>query len=128
MPLPTGTWKANVNGTEAELRIQTPDEQGRLQGQILGSQIIGFWDEVSQTITFTVTEVLFAGNAHTIVASFKGYLFRSPPNPEPGRDVVATLAGSLQMSVNAAIGIPFPAIGTSRRNVFGWFAQIAELQ
>src|SRR2546430_8114365 len=63
-----------------------------------------------------------------VTASFGGHLFRSPANPEPGRDVVATIAGSLHMSVGNLSPGTFPAIGTSRRNVFGWFAQITEVQ
>ncbi len=125
MPLPTGVWKANVNGTEAELSIEAPNQQGTFVGRFFGTDLTGFWDEFSQTISFTLTVILPTGS---VVASFKGHLFRSPPNPEPGRDVVTTLTGSLQMGAgNLAAGI-FPAIGTSRRNVFGWFAQIPEIQ
>ena len=126
MPLPTGTWKANVNGTEAELSIQAPNQQGIFLGRFFGTDIKGFWDEFSQTIMFTLTVVF--DNAIPVVASFNGHLFRSPPSPAPGQDVVATLCGSLQMSAGSLGAASFPAIGTSRRNVFGWFAQISEIQ
>jgi hypothetical protein len=58
-------------------------------------------------------------------AVFKGYLLRSPENPESGRDVVATLAGSVQVSIGSFAGVNL--ITSSRRNVFGWFAQITEV-
>ena len=126
MPLPTGTWKANVNGTEADLTIEAPNQKGTFVGRFFGADLRGFWDEFSQTISFTLPVVY--DNGIPIVASFDGHLFRSPPNPEPGRDVVATVAGSLQMSAGNMGAAGFPAIGTSRRNAFGWFAQIPEIQ
>ena len=126
MPLPTGIWKANVNGTEIDLSIDVLNQQSVFLGQFLGAAFKGFWDESTQSVAFTVT-VIFEGSA-AVTASFGGHLFRSPTNPEPGRDVVATIAGSLHMSVGNIPPGTFPAIGTSRRNVFGWFARITELQ
>ena len=125
MPLPTGKWKANVNGTETDLSLDAPNQQSVFLGQFLGAEFSGFWDESSQSVAFTITVVL---PTSTVTASFEGHLFRSPANPEPGRDVVATIAGSLHMSVGNLSPGSFPAIGTSRRNVFGWFAQITEVQ
>jgi hypothetical protein len=127
MPLPSGTWKANVNGTEADLIIEAPNQQGVFVGQFFGAPFSGFWDEFSQTIAFTLT-VIFENNRTPIIAWFNGHLFRSPPNPEPGRDVVVSLTGSLQVSAGNLAAGAFPAIGTSRRNVFGWFAHIPEIQ
>jgi hypothetical protein len=126
MPLPSGAWKANVNGLEAELTLGPPNQQGLVGGQFFGTDIRGFWDEASQTITFDLT-VIFDGSV-PVIASFRGYLFRSPLNPAPGRDVVATLAGSLQVSAGNLGVSGFPARPTSRRNVFGWFAQVPEVQ
>jgi len=128
MSLPTGVWKLNVNGTEDSLTIQVPpNQQGFFSGHLLSRECSGFWDEASQTITFT--DQVFPGGGGGVVgpltiALFKGHLFRSPPNPEPGRDVVATLAGFVQVTEGAAFS---PAVSTSRRNVFGWFAQITEV-
>jgi hypothetical protein len=126
MPLPTGIWKANVNGTEIDLTINAPNQQSVFFGQFLGAEFKGFWDESTQSVAFTVN-VIFEGST-PVTASFGGHLFRSPTNAEPGRDVVATIAGSLHMSVGHISPGTFPAIGTSRRNVFGWFAQITEVQ
>ena len=125
MPLPTGTWKMNVNGKELDFTIQAvqvQEGQGVFSAFLLGESLTGFWDEVSQTITFGLTKGQGPGSA---AAVFKGYLFRSPENPAPGRDVVATLAGSVQVSIGAFAGVNL--IASSRRNVFGWFAQIAEV-
>jgi len=124
MSLPTGTWKANVNGTESDLIIEAPNQQGVFIGTFFGTDIRGFWEESSQTITFSVTVLL---NAPPTIALFKGYLFRTPPNPEPGRDVLATLTGFVQANVGGAGPGGFPTLGTSRRNIFGWLAQITEV-
>ena len=119
----TGRWKINVNGTEDSLTIEAaPNQQGVFSGRFLNTECIGFWDEGSQTITFTRGPG--GGGAGSTVALFKGYLFRSPPNPPPGQDVLATLAGVVQVTEGAAFD---PAISTARRNVFGWFAQIPEV-
>ena len=124
MPLPTGIWKINVNGTEDSLTIEVaPNQQGAFSGRFLNTECIGFWDEPSQTITF-IRPAPAGGGAGTTVALFKGYLFRSPPNPPPGQDVVATLAGFVQVTEGSAFE---PAISTARRNVFGWFAQVPEV-
>jgi hypothetical protein len=126
MSLPPGTWKANVNGTESDLTIEAPNQQGIFTGKIFGTDIEGFWEESSQTITFSLT-IFFAAGFPTI-ALFKGYLFRSPPNPQPGRDVLATLTGFVQLTVGGAGPGTFPVLGTSRRNIFGWLAQFTEVQ
>jgi hypothetical protein len=120
MPLPVGIWKMNINGRELDFNIQLVQE-GTVTSVLLGETQIGFWDEVSQTITFGCTRQL----ALPPLAVFKGYLFRSPENPAPGRDVVATLAGSVQ--VGAGGFFEANLIASSRRNVFGWFAQITEV-
>ncbi len=93
MPLPTGIWKMNVNGRELDFTIQSIQE-GMFNSTFLGENQTGFWDEASQTITFALTKAPDLAP----VAVFKGYLFRSPDNPSPGRDVVATLAGSVSVS------------------------------
>lgn len=125
MPLPTGAWKANVNGIEAALILEAPDQNGVFAGTLFDTSFRGFWTESSQTVTFSV--LVFFGAESATVAFFSGHLFRTPPNPEPGRDVLATLAGSVQMNVGDAGPATFPALGTARRNVFGWFAQITEV-
>ena len=132
MALTAGVWKANLNGTEAELQIGMPNQQGIFVGQLTGINFRGFGDEASQTIAFALAIRVDAtrDDGTPIIASFRGHLFRSPPNPEPGRDLIATLTGSYQMSA-ATLGTGtglFPSIGSSRRNVFGWLAQIIETQ
>lgn len=121
MPLPLGTWKVNINGKEGTLTTQSADPL-KLLLDVLGRNVInGVWDEVSQTITFGFSEGEFVENR--VSGLFKGHLFRTPPNPGPGQDVVATLTGSLEL-----IGsVSFLPDVTNRRNVFGWFAQITEV-
>ena len=126
MPIANGIWKANVNGTEADLTLDAPNLQGVITGQLFGAPLRGFWDELSQSLAFLLVVTDDAGLP--IVASFKAHLFRSPAKPEPGRDLVATLTGSLEMSAGNLAAGAFPAIGTAKRSVFGWFAQISEIQ
>lgn len=119
MPLPIGTWKMNINGKELDFVIKSANDS-TFSSVFLGKMQDGFWDEVSQTITCGLTKEI----PFTPVALFKGYLFRSPENPGPGRDVVATLAGSVQISFGSFAVVSL--IGSPQRNVFGWFAQITE--
>lgn len=124
MPLSSGTWKANLNGLETVLHLNPPDPSGVISGQLINADFRGFWEESSQKLTFSVT-VVFEG-AVPVIAVFTGFLLRTPPTPEPGQDVTATLTGYFQMTPSAPT-IPFPAIGTARRNIFGWFANITEV-
>jgi hypothetical protein len=129
MSLPIGTWKATVNGTEGTLILNAPDAKSVITGAMLGKGLTGFWDEVSQTITFSVFIRAGGTDADQVLsfALFTGYLLRVPTNPEQGRDVVATLSGSFTMTIASTRNPPFPDVVTSRRNVFGWFAQITEI-
>ncbi len=138
MPLQLGTWKVNVNGLQGDLVIQSVGAKGVLSGQIFGFQVRGFWDEGSQTLTFIAQkplqvppEVVISFTppieielTQVIPHFFEGHLFRTPPVPEPGQDILWTLAGTVQdASGEGANGV----LGTARRNVFGWFAQITQV-
>src|SRR4029453_16981693 len=111
MALPSGVWQINVNGAEGDLNISAPSTRGVFDGAVLGMPGRGFWDEVSQTFTFTVLVQIdpVGGQSRTTVALFKGYLFRTPPNAEPGVDILVTLAGSVQ--VNAGVDPILPPAG-----------------
>jgi hypothetical protein len=124
MPLPTGIWNANINGIESPLQVNAPNQSGVLTVVFSGVEFDGYWDEVSQTITFSVT-LAFDRPGKPVVGVFKGCLFRTPPNPGPGQDVVATLAGSVQVTTGSHQNPGLAA--TSRRNVFGWFAQVTDV-
>ena len=118
MPLPIGTWKMNVNGTELDLQIQSVQD-GNLDGMFRGAAVRGFWNEASQTITFDVPTTSPEGKQ--VFTLFNGCLFRTPANPTPNQDIVATLTGFAE--VTTPIFLP----ANSRRTVFGWFAQISEI-
>ena len=129
MSLPVGTWKAVVNGMEGLLRIDAPDAQGVFTGQIFQSRIKGFWNEAAQKNQFASYAVAGAGNQIPLYAIFEGYLFRFPSSPEPGRDVTATLVGSLYASAQAIDeGVLPGVVPTSRRQTFGWLATFVEVQ
>lgn len=124
MPISSGDWKGNFNGVEATLRFDPPSATGQISGRLFNADFRGFWDETTQTITFPLT-VIFEG-ATPVIALFKGHMFRTPQDPEPGRDVLATLTGQFDVTPSSA-ALPFVATGTARRNVFGWYAQITEV-
>jgi hypothetical protein len=117
MPLPVGLWKMDVNGLEVNLQVQAAPQTQAFTASIdlIEGTINVFWDEASQTITFLCKH-------EGASAWFKGYLFRTPQAAEPGQDLVATLAGFAQVE-----GSILFCTGTSRRNVFGWFAQKTEV-
>ena len=127
MPLTTGIWKANVNGSEVDLKIDAPDPQGIWAGNFANFPVRGLWDEASQMFTFA-WHIDVAGVPDPNIAVFTGYLFRSPRNAAPGQDQIATLAGTVQLTVNSGGGPNqmFPG-ATARRNVFGWTAHITEV-
>jgi hypothetical protein len=129
MPLPIGTWKAIVNGAETILRIDAPDQQGVFTGQIFGGRIKGFWSEPAQKIEFASYAEGGAGNPSPLFGIFEGYLFRTPMNPEPGRDTTATLVGSLLASAQVLEVDVIPGVvPTARRYAFGWLAELVEVQ
>lgn len=152
MPLKTGSWDININGTMGTLAIDSVGSDGSLVGRLseLGRDvsIVGFWDEVAQSISFhllntTPGPIIVDATGQPIIdpstgmpmtmppqlaefRSYKGYLFSTPPHPTPGQDIMLTLAGDVRVDAAA----PFngsPINGSSRRNVFGWFAQIEEV-
>ena len=133
MPLQLGVWHINVNGTEGDLNIQNIDAQGIVTGSLFAQQFRGLWDEVSQTITFLAMRQLviptglppgYVPPLENVPHSYRGYLFSTPPQPQPGQDIQWTLAGSVVDSAGEAVnGIA----GTARRNAFGWFAQFTQV-
>jgi hypothetical protein len=69
-----GEWQINVNGLQGILNISSVDEQGKLNGTILGHPIInGTWDQVSKKITFT--ERITTGlNKQPVLYKYEGFL------------------------------------------------------
>jgi hypothetical protein len=125
MPLPLGIWTINVNGTQGRLEIKEVNILGILVGQMLdGILIEGFWNEVSQMVTFS-THVNQELEMLNVRESFKGYLFSTPQTPGPGQDILWTLAGSV-LSTGGNSNI-FSIKATARRNEFGWFAQLTQV-
>ena len=126
MPLPVGTWKINLNGTEASFTITGVDPDGNVSGSLpllFSDGIAGFWDETSQELTLAPLP-LTEGEHRTILPMiFKGYLLSTPSSPRPGQDVVYTLTGYYQEIVLDP-NPSGPRDVSSRRNIFGWFAQI----
>jgi len=110
MPLTTGTWSININGTLAQINIESVDSAGNLTGTLKFSTettgVSGFWDELSQKVTFFLAD---QSQAYT------GFLFQDRFRmPGLTGSVVFTLAGTYQDFAN----------GSTDRLAFGWYAQI----
>jgi hypothetical protein len=125
MPLKLGKWKMNLNGTEADLVLQAVNDQGVATGYLIDQGILGFWNEVIQTLSFVTQRSIQGGELIPMGIFFKGYLFSTPPLPQSGQDILWTLAGF----VADASGEIFPGLAapSKRRNEFGWFAQINDV-
>ena len=127
MPLPAGTWKANLNGTLVDLAIGGVNPQGLVPVALLNVDTQAFWNEVAQSLSIGLVVNFGGGVGVGVVAIFEAYLFRSPSNPQAGQDVTATLAGTFRVAGGTVGAGAFPAIPTSRRDVFGWYAQLTEV-
>jgi hypothetical protein len=127
MPLPIGQWNAVVNGDQMQLVIDGVNvSTGELQGNIGGSLLRGFWDEVAQALSFAaITGPIPAVNvniAQDVTGKFRqfsGYLMQTPTSPQPGMDLTWTLAGTY--AAGPEVG------GTSRRTCYGWYATIRQI-
>lgn len=108
MAAPIGTWNINANGFSGTLSIQQVDAQGNLSASsVFGNDILGFWDESSQKLTFIRLSNPALPSTFQI---YTGYLM--PPQP----DTILALAGSFEA---------FPGTGgTAQQSLFGWFATI----
>ena len=109
MPIPTGIWTINMSGTLNQLNIAFVDPAGNMSGALLtptaSTAISGFWDELSQKLSF----------ASVAQQSFEGFLFQDRFRmPGLSGASVFTLVGSFQ---------DFGG-GSSDRLAFGWYAQI----
>lgn len=124
MPIFAGVWKANVNGHVLDLTIGRAGADGVVDIQLLGFPTRGFWDEGGQRLTFGVTATPIDS---PFVAAFDGCLIRTPPNPAPGQDVALTLTGTFTAYFPSAGDPSHPAVASSRRSVFGWYATAAEV-
>jgi hypothetical protein len=134
MPLLTGTWKININGTEGDLNINSISADGTIFGTAINIPFSGFWNEAAQMIFFeTITPITanagVSGNPPAVSggvarAQFTGYLFVTPPVSAPAADLRFTLSGYVRTPPSGGLGITPP---TSRRFTFGWFAQITQV-
>lgn len=126
MPLFAGVWMANVDGVESDLLIGPAGADGVVTIGFPGAlgNGKGFWNEASQRLAFTIT----LGPLETpFVGFFEGYLIRTPKSPAPGRDVALTLTGTVAVPFPTAGHPTHPALPTSRRSAFGWFATATEV-
>jgi hypothetical protein len=128
MPLQLGTWRINSSGFEGALFIESVNAAGHVNGSLMllgASAISGFWNEVTQELVFSPVAEVGGGNVLPIF--YKGYLFATPVTLQPGQDFIWTLSGYFQMLDTAEMQIANVPTPSSRRNTFGWFAQITAI-
>ena len=108
MPLQTGDWKINRNGSVGVLSITSVAGSGTVAGSLEGQPISGFWDEITQRLTFST------GQVQTGASAFFGFL-TPDQHRMPGitGDGVVTLVGYYTV---------VPSQDEVQR--FGWYAQM----
>jgi hypothetical protein len=109
---PLGTWEVNASGDRGPLQLVSVGPQGELRGTLFGTEIVGFWDERAQQVTF-VRVVKPADPSTTQL--FTGYLFRTPGGLRGVGHATYTLAGSF--TALAGTG------ATAAQSAYGWYAQ-----
>lgn len=119
MPLETGTWTINANGTLGQLVIAGVDPAGNVTGNIdipgvMTFPIMGFWSEASQRIVFSLLSLSVSGPLNV---AYTGFLFRDQLRmPGITGSIVFTLVGCFEAFQGSG--------GTPQKFLFGWYAQI----
>jgi hypothetical protein len=132
MPLKLGTWNMNLNGHQGTLSFDSVDAEGKVTGTInsdtFNLPVTGLWDNTSSTLSFSPNLVVVDDPAGPMAFPwkwfFKGVLFSTPFDPEPGQDIEWTLVGFFEVLDQQTLE---KHRGNSRRNKFGWLAQIREV-
>jgi hypothetical protein len=110
--LPAGTYTINGNGFMGELSIFNTN--GRIEGNVFGDRIIGFWNDVTHTIIFM--RMGNPSNPFTFQV-YEGYMFMTTErNPSTGALLCySNFAGEFLT--------PGGGGGSPQRFEYGWFAR-----
>ena len=114
MPLQTGTWQANLNGTIGTLAITSVDTSGVVTGTINSNPVSGYWDEISAKLTIISGLAEQQAPAYVFYTAFLAADQFRMPGLTGG--TISTLAGYYIDFKN----------GTADQHVFGWYAQMAQ--
>jgi hypothetical protein len=125
MPLKLGVWSCNLNGVTGELHLTGLDATGQVTGMLnvlgpLKGAIIGLWDETSREFSFIIKDLV----SDLESPYFEAVVFSTPKGAEPGRDVVWSMLGFFHVIDQTLLSVHG---GNSRRNTFGWAANITEV-
>jgi hypothetical protein len=112
LSLPLGTWEANAGGDFGPLQLASVSRQGELRGTLSGIEIVGFWNERAQKVTFL--RRLNPADPST-AQLFTGYLFRTAGGLRGVGTATYTLAGSFEALAGTG--------ATASPAVYGWYAQ-----
>jgi hypothetical protein len=122
MPLPIGNWTAVVNGTIAQLQINSVNADGFILNADFSipapqpPSVQGIWDEDAQKLLLFVSA---QGDSGALFGIFAGYLFTDPVNlTGVTGSVIFTLSGEVECFVATGLS------ATAKRSSFGWYAQI----
>jgi hypothetical protein len=130
MPLPIGTWAANVNGRRCPLAIESVDGSGAVLGHIdaegLGMlPMTGLWDEVTQRLRFCLSITGGDPTVNSSFALFSCFMFEdSYRMPGVLGGTVYTLVGEVAEISSSGPELLPGARRSTDRPVFGWYAQI----
>jgi hypothetical protein len=121
--LELGDWKMNDSGFEKSLKITSIDPTGFIDGTLddggqVPGDVSGYWDETSRTLGF------MAYQNDLYPRFYRGVLFSTPTQPQPGQDTLWTIVGFCQFVRPLDMAV---FGGNARRNTSGWFAQKTEV-
>jgi hypothetical protein len=149
MPLLMGDWRLFVGGTQTSLVLRDLQASGRFKvsaNQRLSTNLFpalpaggsfpmdgeGFWNEVGQAISFSLTGTSAAVGNVPVTLQFTGYqvqpVFVAPA--DPAQDLIWTLVGEFRHALAVTPPLPSPALlpnESARRFIFGWYAQITQV-
>ncbi|MDA4118613.1 MAG: hypothetical protein OK455_09745 [Thaumarchaeota archaeon] len=142
-PLQIGNWTINSNGRTGTLAISVVSPAGIVSGRIsipdLAGTILGWWDEESQRLDFSiVVRVPTPPAPHNNPSSADNPPpATSPPAGAPTQEIMQVYVGFMfedQVRISGVTGATvytlagysenFGTGGTAQQQSFGWYAQI----
>lgn len=103
---PIGVWQINANGHEGDLVLNSVDDDGTIEGSLLGDSIRGCYDEATKCLS-----LLRVDASGGTLQAYKGYLFLNREE----NNTRFTIAGTFQV---------FAGEGESGVE-YGWYAQVS---
>jgi hypothetical protein len=134
-----GDWRLFVGGPEVLLNLSNLQAGGRFNAasadvslRLVNNQFFmggeGFWDEIGQTVSFSLNGR--APGQLPVTVIFTGHQVAPTAAGDPAQDQIWTLVGEFRHAlVGQGAALPPAPIQdeSARRSVFGWYAQITQI-